>query len=355
VHDFAVFLDKDFYVRKSNFSLPSGKNITAYSFFERDRGSSKMWLKANDYLRDAVLHYSEMLGEYPYDYVSAVENKASNGSGMEYPMITLIGQEATDFDLDLVITHEVGHNWFYGILASNEREHAWMDEGFNSFYESLYVLKKYPEKKLSGRYASFAKSLNFRHERYELSHYLRTLLLDRSNDKIGMCTSVSALPRADFYYILHYEKPASLLFYLRDYLGNEIFDKAMKAYYEKWKFKHPSPDDLREVLESVSQKKLDWLFNDLIKENKKAEFGITDCRKEGDFFSFTVIMNGTASAPVPVSFLSENDEVLKKVWIEPFKVRKEVKEEVKGAQKAVLDFDEVSLDIDRSNHECTSH
>ena len=69
------------------------------------------------------------------------------GGGMEYPNITVIGDMSNEFELDVTIAHEVGHNWFYGILGSNERDYPFMDEGLNSFYEMRYTRAKYPEKK----------------------------------------------------------------------------------------------------------------------------------------------------------------------------------------------------------------
>jgi hypothetical protein len=68
-----------------------------------------------------------------------VQSALSAGAGMEYPMITVIGLSGNAKSLDRVITHEVGHNWFYGVLGSNERMHAWMDEGLNSYYENRYM------------------------------------------------------------------------------------------------------------------------------------------------------------------------------------------------------------------------
>ena len=65
---------------------------------------------------------------------------------MEYPNITVIGESYNDYSHDLVITHEVGHNWFYGILGSNERENAWMDEGINSYFENRHMESRYPLK-----------------------------------------------------------------------------------------------------------------------------------------------------------------------------------------------------------------
>ena len=95
-------------------------------------------------IRSAILTKSKWVGEYPYDIVSVVEKKGKgSGGGMEYPTITLIDEQANERSLDEVIYHEVGHNWFYGILASNEREHPWMDEGMNSYYDKRYMQETY--------------------------------------------------------------------------------------------------------------------------------------------------------------------------------------------------------------------
>ena len=90
-----------------------------------------------------MYYYSLWNGDYPYNFCTAIDGALSAGGGMEYPMITVIGEVNNAKTLDRVIAHEVGHNWFYGILGSNEREHPWMDEGVNSYYENRYMKLKY--------------------------------------------------------------------------------------------------------------------------------------------------------------------------------------------------------------------
>ena len=96
------------------------------------------------YRRCGAVNIPEWIGEYPYPRCGSGRPKNLSSGGMEYPMITLItSPDAKKEGLDAVITHEVGHNWFYGILASNEREHPWMDEGMNTYFQFRYEAEKY--------------------------------------------------------------------------------------------------------------------------------------------------------------------------------------------------------------------
>ncbi|MBK6930578.1 MAG: M1 family metallopeptidase [Saprospirales bacterium] len=141
VHDFAWFADKRFFVLKDTARLASGAAVDCWAMFTAE--DFDLWRKGAFYVRRAVEFYSQNVGAYPWPQATAVHSALSAGGGMEYPMITVIGNSGNAKGLDEVITHEVGHNWFYGILASNERGHAWMDEGLNSYYEHRYMLQYY--------------------------------------------------------------------------------------------------------------------------------------------------------------------------------------------------------------------
>ncbi|MFT7114779.1 MAG: hypothetical protein ACI8P7_001566, partial [Candidatus Azotimanducaceae bacterium] len=112
VHDFAWFADKRFHVLKTPIKLFNGKQITGWAFFTN--GNANLWFDAPKYLERSTQFYSERVGVYPYNVVTAVDGTISAGGGMEYPTITVIGRTRTAKELDRVITHEVGHNWFYG-------------------------------------------------------------------------------------------------------------------------------------------------------------------------------------------------------------------------------------------------
>ncbi len=141
VHDFAWFADKRFFVLKDTARLASGRTVDCWAMFTASEAD--LWKKGAFYVRRAVEFYSEKVGEYPWPHATAVHSALSAGGGMEYPMITVIGNSGSPRDLDDVITHEVGHNWFYGILASNERDHPFLDEGINSYYEDRYMKEYY--------------------------------------------------------------------------------------------------------------------------------------------------------------------------------------------------------------------
>ena len=141
VHDFAWFADKRFKVQKSEVTLASGKKVDTWVMFTK--AEEELWKDAINYVDRSTIFYSELVGEYPYPHATAVQSALSAGGGMEYPMITVIGLSGTAQALDEVITHEVGHNWFYGILAFNERYHVWMDEGINSYYDHRYTERYY--------------------------------------------------------------------------------------------------------------------------------------------------------------------------------------------------------------------
>jgi len=137
VHDFAWFADKRFHVQKGTVLLDNGKAVTTWAMFTNSE--AEYWKDGTKFLNRSVKFYSDNVGDYPYPQATAIEGPLFAGGAMEYPMITVVASVASAQELDRLITHEVGHNWFYGILATNERDYPWMDEGMNSFYESRYM------------------------------------------------------------------------------------------------------------------------------------------------------------------------------------------------------------------------
>ena len=257
IHDFAWFADKNFLVRYDTLKLASGKIIDAYSFFTPS--GLPVWKNSIQFIKDAVRTRSKWLGEYPYNVVTAVEAKMGFSGGMEYPTITSISPMPDEKSLDMTIEHEVGHNWNYGILASNERQHPWLDEGVNTYFDNRYEKMKYPE-------ALQKKERDFFHKRIPADNsdiVLRTQIKSKKDQPIE--TTSENFSETN-YGVIAYYKTGLWMKKLEDFIGKDLFDSCLHEYYNQWKFRHPSPEDFKKVVEEVSNKNVDSVFSFLIKK-----------------------------------------------------------------------------------------
>lgn len=224
IHDFAWFADRNFIVASDTCRLFSGKVITVSSYYTPQQKA--LWQPGIQYAKDAVRFYSNEIGEYPYTVASVVQGPQSFGGGMEYPTITIISPPASAKALDATIAHELGHNWFYGILASNEREHPWMDEGINSFYEGKYMEARYGRQTKEVELAFQAKATNKTDQPIET-------------------------PSENFsaynYGLVAYHKTAAWIKLIEAKIGEEAFQQMMHQYFTEWSFKHPQPEDFKKM------------------------------------------------------------------------------------------------------------
>lgn len=101
-----------------------------------------MWEKSSEFIHDALYYYGKWYVEYPYNQASAVDGGFGGKGGMEYPNITVCSTMPVETMQEIVIVHEIGHNWFYGIIGTDERHAAWMDEGLNTFSENRDIWLK---------------------------------------------------------------------------------------------------------------------------------------------------------------------------------------------------------------------
>lgn len=234
VHDFAWFADKRFRVLHDTLMLPSGRIVDCYAYFLPD--NERVWSRSIEYIKNALLFRSRLIGEYPYNVATVVDAEMGFPGGMEYPTITSITGSYDAQSLDQVIEHELGHNWFYGILASNEREHPWMDEGMNSYYDERYNQEKYPEPKK--KKSMIPKAFG--------GDEIRQLLYAASKDQPIETPSYQFTSLN--YNFIAYGKTAKWLELLEEQMGRAAFDSMMQGYYRDWQFKHPSPEDVDAML-----------------------------------------------------------------------------------------------------------
>ncbi len=276
-HDFAWFADKDFIVKYDTLKLVSGKVIEAYSFFT-PKGKD-VWKNSIQFIKDAIKTRSAWLGEYPYNIVTAVEAKMGFDGGMEYPTITSISPMQSEKALDNTIEHEVGHNWNYGILASNEREHPWMDEGMNTYFDNRYKSIKYPEGDKIIAKDKFIQSRlpeNF-------NNFIYRILVESKKDQ-PIETNSENFSELNYNEIVYY-KTGQWMKVLEDYVGQPLFDSCLHEYHNQWKFKHPYPEDFKKIVEDISNKNVDSVFL-LLSQKGKMERDIKKDIKIEPFISF---------------------------------------------------------------------
>lgn len=293
VIDFAWFASRDFLLVRDTVILPSGRKVETSVWFPSKELQN--WKGAIIYVNRAVESGSEWYGEYPFTTAKAVCGSLLAGGGMEYPTITIIAAGMQGRVLEQVISHEVGHNYFQGIIASDERLNPWMDEGVNSFSDLRYAEKYYGTMLLdlmsyAGRPSGALK--------WDIN-YLAYLYLQRQRDD-----QAASLRSEDYsmmnYGVIVYMKAARLFIHLQEYLGHERFDQCMQLYYERWSFKHPSPDDMQMVFEEQSGESLGWFFDTLLSTNLPLDYAITKViyDKKADS-SWVVIKNrGACAAPI---------------------------------------------------------
>ncbi len=352
VHDFAWFADKRFYVLKSEVELPHSKNkVTTWSMFLGSNG--KYWKKSSEYINDAIYWYSKWNGDYPYKQCTAVDGALTAGGGMEYPNITVISNANSAWSLEQVIMHEVGHNWFYGIIGSNERKNPWMDEGINSFYDNRYMERKYPDTKLNkviGMGLFNAKNLDAGY-----LNYLAYLYNARKNLDQPINLPSEAYTMINYGTIV-YMKTAMEMNCLKEYLGETVFDSIMSKYFETWKFKHPQPKDFENVFRSNTNKNLDWFFNDVLTTNKKIDYKIVSSKKglcptswTGDCFKVKIKNKGDIASPFSISAIKDG-KITSTEWFEGFSGKKSVDVYFLDYDKLKIDAIEVIPEIYRKNN-----
>lgn len=238
-------------------NLKGGKNALAMSVYPAEVATDTAWNRSTEYTKHSIEFYSNYLYTYPYPVAT---NVAGNVSGMEYPGIVFCGVNASRVSLWGVTAHEFGHMWFPMVVGSNERKYGWMDEGFNTFINTLAAVDFN-----NGEYKD-ARELS-------PERFTKIFFNDRSE---SIATIADVVQPYNFGTVL-YRKPAFGLQLLREnILGQERFDSAFRYYMHQWAFKHPTPNDFFHAIENQSGEVLDWFWRGWFQNQWKIDVGVTD-------------------------------------------------------------------------------
>jgi hypothetical protein len=327
-----------FILDAARINLPSGKKSLAMSAYPVESVGQDAWTRSTEYTKASIEHYSEKWLEYPYP---AAINVAGNEGGMEYPGIVFCNYESKTERLWGVTDHEFGHIWFPMIVGSNERLHAWMDEGFNTFINSLST-----DAFNNGEYK----------ERKSNMHRMSGMFV---NDRLEpIYTSPDNLKERNLG-VLAYYKPSTGLILLREQiLGPERFDEAFTAYIDRWAYKHPTPDDFFRTMENVAGEDLRWFWRGWSINSWKLDQAVTKVKyvKNDPTQGAVITIENLEKMPMPVviELKTKSGKVTRKtlpveIWKRnvtwTFKV--DTTEEL---SKVVIDPDFVLPDVDSSNN-----
>ncbi|WP_289058139.1 M1 family metallopeptidase [uncultured Flavobacterium sp.] len=254
VHDFTWAADKEY-----NHDIVKGPNgVDLHFFYKNNEKTTANWKQLEPLMVKVMEYYNQRVGAYPYKQYSFIQG---GDGGMEYAMCTLMLGNGTLEGILGTATHELGHSWFQHILASNESKHPWMDEGFTTYIEDSALNELKGDKKevnpFVGNYKAYYSLVNSGKEQPQTTHG------DRYDENRP-------------YSISSYVKGSLFLSQLEYVIGKENVDATLKRYFNDFKFKHPTPNDIKRTAERVSGAELDWYLVDWTQTTNTIDYGIKD-------------------------------------------------------------------------------
>lgn len=300
VHDFAFTADPNYRIGETNWN-----GVRCIALVQEPHAAG--WQNAPSYIAKVLETNSYNIGSYHYPKMIVADAQ----DGMEYPMLTLCG--GFDPDYRTLLVHEMTHNWFQGMVGSNETYRAYLDEGFTQFYtadsyqfidgpitiEAPYK-NKYIERFSEPRrviddeiYNSFYNSVVTKNEEITLNTHA-----DDFNGGI----------RHGGGYGQSYIKTATMLKNLEYVMGRALFDKAMQHYFKQWKFCHPYPEDFRNSIIQFTGVDLNWFFDEWLETSKTIDYKIGRVKhKKNDVYEITFKRKGNMQMPIDFVVIDKND------------------------------------------------
>ncbi|KIO54000.1 M1 family metallopeptidase [Flavobacterium hibernum] len=276
VHDFAWAADKDY-----THDIVKGPNdVDLHFFYKNDPKTTANWKQVEPLMVKVMDYYNHRVGNYPYKQYSFIQG---GDGGMEYAMCTLMMGSGTVEGILGTATHELGHSWFQHVLASNESKHPWMDEGFTTYIEDSALNELKGDKKevnpFVGNYKAYYSLVNSGKEQPQTTHG------DRYDENRP-------------YSISSYIKGSIFLSQLEYVIGKDNVDATLKRYFNDFKFKHPTPNDIKRTAERVSGAELDWYLIDWAETTNTIDYGIKDVIDNAG--KTTVTLERIGRMPMPI-------------------------------------------------------
>lgn len=291
VHDFAWTADPTYRIGEAEWN-----GIKCVSMAQEPHASG--WQNAAEYCAKVIESHSTQFGLYAYPKMVVADAR----DGMEYPMLTLDG--GSDPDYRGLFVHEIGHNWFYGMIGNNETYRAMLDEGFTQFLTAWglvdidgdTLVTDTPDNAWVRKYRR--PELVVDDEVY--AGYMRDAVrnelppINVHSDEFGHVEG-----RGGGYGHVYY-KTAVMLYNLQYVLGDELFQKAIRHYFQQWKIAHPYVEDFRASVIQYTKVDLNWFFDQWIETDKRIDYAITAVRHRANPDSQEVHLRRKGSMQMPI-------------------------------------------------------
>lgn len=267
VHDFGFTADPTYRIGEAD-AVVDGRVVKCYSLAQEEHASK--WQNAASFSAKVIELFSDRVGPYHYHKMIVADAR----DGMEYPMLTLDGGSDPGYR-DLLV-HEIGHNWFFGMVGNNETYRAGLDEGFTQYLTTMGMQELQGDTDVFEVPKSWYKSL-FKKPVPTLDNQLYHGFM-----RSGKTREVPGINvHSDHYHgtYIHgyghvYYKAGVMLFNLEYVLGDELFAKVMKTYFDRWKFAHPYWEDFRQVVRDVTKSDMNWFFDQWIENTEHIDYKI---------------------------------------------------------------------------------
>jgi Peptidase family M1 domain len=278
VHDFAWAADKNYL-----HDIVKGPNdVDLHFLYKNNPKTINNWKSLQPKMGAIMDFYNNAVGNYPFKQYSFIQG---GDGGMEYAMCTLMLGEKTEKQMLKTALHELAHSWFQQILASNESKHSWMDEGFATYIEYL-AMNEMAEKKEENPF------------KYPYQAYYK--LVDSGKEQ-PQTTQGDRYDENKSYSSSSYYKGCIFLSQLEYLIGKENVMKTLKKYYQEFKFKHPTPNDIKRTAERVSGANLDWYLIDWTQTTKTIDYGIIGVNEDGDKTIISLERIGKIAMPIDLT------------------------------------------------------
>lgn len=303
------------------------------------RELAPLWKEVTAYQQHAVTFLSELTDfSYPWPHMTAVEGSNIIGGGMEFPMMTLMGDynnQGAD-PLYNVTAHELAHMWIPMIVSTDERRYSWLDEGNTTFSTNEARMDFHPG-------GDHHESSRQRYIQLAGSDFEREIMVWSDNH-----------PNRASFSVASYAKPASILAALRGILGEEIFTEGYQTFISDWAFKHAYPWDLFRTFETVSGEDLEWFWRSWYYETWILDQTISDVRENGSLTEIIVKDLGDLPMPVNITVTLANGETVEhtipvNVWLKGYRVASLSIEE-QDVQRVEIDAERNFPDVNTSNN-----